>query len=606
MRPERSAQRLLSITRSKAKMYEYAVPEEEHIALPQQPEILFSLAVGLHGDGAAAIASNSVESGREIPAPETLTFSGIYFDAYLQSRLSDVGELEFPIFAAASYYLADNPGSAKVLVSRAEAPSDQLASGLAMLTYRLLRADYSDIRAAAYADFANRLIAQLSTYLNGEGGATEVLSRAALIRNEAYDRGDGRELLYADIVAAIVRKRIANAAATILPEASDVGIDVWRPYLSRPHFPRELWPSQQRICAANVLRGASCVIQMPTSAGKTRATELLLRSAFLSERASLGAIVCPFRSLCHDIRSDMSRAFAGDNVVLNEATDSFQQDVSIGDLLERKTILIVTPEKLLYLLRRTPALAGHIGVVVYDEGHQFDSGARGVTYELLLTSLKLLLAPETQVILISAVIANAAIVAGWLIGNEEAIVDGAGLLPTVRSVAFASWRDRLGRLEYVSPLDPDDIEFFVPRVIERIELALQGRERVRRYFPLAEDGTSVGLYLGLKLVSNGSVAIFCGRKDTAINLCASAVDLFRRTRAFGLPSAVSNEGEVAKLVSLFSQHLGEGAPTTAAATLEPISKLRVHRGRAVSLGINSADRFGLGAYPASFSGREHF
>ena len=29
-----------------------------------------------------------------------------------------------------------------------------------------------------------------------------------------------------------------------------------------------------------------------------------------------------------------------------------------------------------------------MGLAIYDEGHQFDSGARGVTYELLLTSLK--------------------------------------------------------------------------------------------------------------------------------------------------------------------------------------------------------------------------
>jgi helicase len=567
MRPERSAQRLLSITRSKAKMYEYDVPEEYHIALPQRPEILFSLAVGLLGDAAASIATDVIEGRREVTPPEALKFSGIYFDAYLQSRLSNVGEHEFPILAAASYYLADNPGSAKVLITRTGPPPPQVGSGLALLTYRLLGSDYSAVPTAPYANIANSLLAQLAAYLNGEGDAAEVILMAGAIRSEAYVSGDGRELLYADVVAAVVRKKISNSAAAILPEASGIGIEVWRSYLPRPHFPRELWPSQQRICAARVLRGESCVIQMPTSAGKTRATELILRSGFLSDRVSLAVVVCPFRSLCHDIRGDMSRAFAEDNVALNEATDSFQQDLSIDELLARKTILIVTPEKLLYLLRRTPELADQIGLVVYDEGHQFDSGARGVTYELLLTSLKLLLAGETQVILISAVIANAPRVAGWLIGNEEAIVDGAGLLPTVRSVAFASWRDRLGRLEYVSPLDPDDIEFFVPRVIERVELSLVGRETARRYFPTAEDGTSVGLYLGLKLVPSGSVAIFCGRKDTAVNLCASAVDVFRRTAAFDGPSEVSNEDEVAKLVALFSRHLGSSAPTTEAATL---------------------------------------
>jgi hypothetical protein len=183
-----------------------------------------------------------------------------------------------------------------------------------------------------------------------------------------------------------------------------------------------------------------------------------------------------------------------------------------------------------------PELAQHIGLVIYDEGHQFDSGARGVTYELLLNSLKLSLTENTQIVLISAVITNARKIAGWLINNEGAVVHGAGLMPTARRVAFASWQTQLGRLEYVSPLDPDDTEFFVPRVIDRVALRRLGRERTDRYFPQAEDGNSVGLYLGLKLVSKGSVAVFCGRKDTAVKLCEMAVDLFQRSDAFPSPS----------------------------------------------------------------------
>jgi superfamily II DNA/RNA helicase len=387
------------------------------------------------------------------------------------------------------------------------------------------------------------------------------------IREEAYHTGDGRELLYADIATALVRKKIANAARTILPDASGLPLQTWFPALQRASFPRELWPSQQRICAAGVLQGTSAVIQMPTSAGKTRATELILRSSFLSSRASLAVIVCPFRSLCHDIRGDMARAFAGENVVLNEATDSFQEDLTVEALWAQRTILIVTPEKLLYLLRRTPELAQHIGLVIYDEGHQFDSGARGVTYELLLTSLKLLLAENTQVVLISAVIANARNIAGWLIDDEDLIVDGAGLMPTARRVAFASWQSQLGRLEYVSPLDPDDTEFFVPRVIDRVTLRRLPGQRVDRYFPTPEDGSSVGPYLGLKLVSNGSVAVFCGRKDTAVNICAAAVDLFQRSDDFTKPVENSDPDEVAKLAALFATHIGAGAPSTKAAEL---------------------------------------
>jgi superfamily II DNA/RNA helicase len=567
MRPEANAQRLLSVTRAKAKMYEFDVPIEEHIALPQRPELLFSLAVGLLGDAAATIAGDETVVPREETTDQALLFAATYFEAYIESRLNGEVSVDFSVLGAAAYYLADNPGSAVVVARGMEPPPVGLGSGLALLVYRLILSNYEPIGRTVYGAYPDRVLAATSTYLSGVDGDDEALALMRAVRAEAYRSGDGRELLYADVAAAIVRKKIDNSARAILPEASDLPLDHWLPALGRDRFPRELWPSQRRICAAGVLRGDSAVIQMPTSAGKTRATELILRSGFLSDRASLAVIVCPFRSLCHEIRGDMVRAFAGENVVLNEATDSFQQDLDVEDLWQTRTILIVTPEKLLYLLRRTPELAQHIGLVIYDEGHQFDSGARGVTYELLLTSLKLSLAEQTQIVLISAVIANARNIAGWLIGDEAAVVDGAGLMPTARRVAFASRQTQLGRLEYVSPLDPDDTEFFVPRVIDRASLRLRPRERRVQYFPKAEDGTSIGLYLGLKLVSNGSVAVFCGRKDTAVKICEIAVDLFQRSDAFTPPVDESNPEEVEKLAALFAQHIGENAPAAEAANL---------------------------------------
>lgn len=567
MRPEANAQRLLSVTRAKAKMYEFDVPLEEHIALPQRPELLFSLAVGLLGDAAATIAADEAVVPREETTAQALLFAATYFESYIESRLNGEVSADFSVLGAAAYYLADNPGSAVVVARGMEPPPVTLGSGLALLVYRLILSNYEPIGQTVYGTNPDRVLAAMSSYLSGVDGPDDALAVIGGVRERAYMDGDGRELLYADIAAAIVRKKIENSARAILPESSSLPLDSWLQALGRDGFPRELWPSQRRICAAGVLEGDSAVIQMPTSAGKTRATELILRSGFLSDRASLAVIVCPFRSLCHDIRGDMARAFAGENVVLNEATDSFQQDLDVEDLWQTRTILIVTPEKLLYLLRRTPELAQHIGLVIYDEGHQFDSGARGVTYELLLTSLKLSLAEETQIVLISAVIANARNIAGWLISDEAAVIDGAGLMPTARRVAFASWQTQLGRLEYVSPLDPDDIEFFVPRVIDRVTLRLQPRERTPRYFPQTEDGSSIGLYLGLKLAANGSVAVFCGRKDTAVKVCETAVDLFQRTDAFTAPVDESDPEEVEKLAALFAQHIGEDAPAARAATL---------------------------------------
>ena len=291
MRPERTARRILATTRAKAKMYEFDVPLEEHIALPQSPNVLFSLAVGLLGDAAAEIADMSPGAEREPVSSETLTFSAIYFDAYLQSRLGDFAHVEFPILASACYYLADNPGSSKVLANQADPPPTALGSGLGLLTFRLLVGDYLELPGGGYRTPANRMLAALSAYLTGEGASEGVIEGAAGIRDEAYRSGDGRELLYADIVAAVIRKKIAAAAATILPGASRLPLELRQPFLGRPGFPRELWPSQRRICAAGVLSGTSALIQMPTSAGKTRATELILRRGF-----SLSAYPLPLSS----------------------------------------------------------------------------------------------------------------------------------------------------------------------------------------------------------------------------------------------------------------------------------------------------------------------
>jgi hypothetical protein len=42
-------------------------------------------------------------------------------------------------------------------------------------------------------------------------------------------------------------------------------------------------------------------------------------------------------------------AFAGENVALDEVSDSFLLDVDIAGVLAQRSVLIVTPEKMLYM-----------------------------------------------------------------------------------------------------------------------------------------------------------------------------------------------------------------------------------------------------------------
>lgn len=569
MRPDRKSNRLLGVTRSKAKMIEYHVPEEyQEIDLSLHPNKLFTISIGLLGDLAAAI-------NREEPDPDSLSelrtnlqFSARFFDSYLQSKLNETLDPYLVLLGSASYYLCDLPGSASVLAKRINGDCPDLdGDSLEDLLLWLLQADletYFDGAEGPFGGFIDGISKWVLQFFEDGNGEENLLDLATKLRDAVYEFGTPRQLLFGDVIAAVLRKKLENSAWKALPSYSGLPRDKWLHALQKDSFIKELWPAQHLLGQADVLKGESAIVQMPTSAGKTKATELILRSAFLAERVSLAIIIAPFRALCHEIKNSLVEAFHNEPTKVDELSDALQTDFEIAELLGHQQILVVTPEKLLYVLRHAPELAAHIGLLVFDEGHQFDSGTRGITYELLLTSLRSMIPEATQKVLISAVISNAEAVGEWLNG-EPNVVEGTTLIPTFRSVGFASWLDQLGRIEYVDSRDAEQGEFFVPRVIERFNLGRKKRERTDRFFPEKTDGQAIALYLSLKLVPNGSIAVFCGRKSTAASVCEKAVDIIERGAPLALPSDFSDAQEVERLRHLHVENLGADAPASQSA-----------------------------------------
>jgi POLQ-like helicase len=600
MKPEQSSNVLLAITRSKAKMFEYGLPESEHIHVPRDPARLLRLAVGMLGDGAAAVSRNGADAARVAELSSSLQFAARYFDAYAASKMAQAGDAHLLLLGSATYYLCDLAGSASVLVSRVPQAIDLEAGGLEQLLWWLLRGDFSfaieEVASPRYSERIRRVSRGLKSFYALDGQDEREPSAAAVsLRAAAYRDGTPRELLFADACCAIVSRRVEHSARRSLPQYSGLPLETWRPALVKRFFLRELWPAQRLLGQRQVLAGVSAVVQMPTSAGKSRSTELIIRSAFLSGRASLAVVVGPFRALCHEIRESLARAFRGEDVNVNELSDVFQRDFDLDELVAGRAILVMTPEKFVYVLRHFPELASRVGVVVLDEGHQFDTGPRGVTYELLVTSLKGMIPAAAQEVLISAVITNASDIAEWMIGDAGAVVAGADLLPTERSVAFSSWKAQLGQLHFVAPENPDRDEFFVPRVIRSSSLALRPRETKARRFPEKGDPQSVALYLGLTLVRNGAIAIFCGRKDTATGLCATLVDVADRGLAIPMPVAVSDGLEVERLAALYERNLGARAAAARGAKIGAFT----HHGNTphgVRLAVEHAIKEGLGKF----------
>jgi len=481
MKPESRSRTLLSITRSKAKMYEYGIPEEYHITITRDPTQLFMLTIGLLGDLSAYSNLESIDEKLLSDLAENLIFSAYFFDSYIQSHLRKDLDPYTMLLGSASYYLCGLPGSSWVLAKGVgEEPLDLGGSGLENLVCWLLQwrlTDYSNGSSELYSECISGISNSLCEFYRTGEGVDDLREFISSLRNRAYNNGTPRELLLADIICAILKKRIENSTWYSLPRYSEIPVEQWSSALRKRGFKPELWPAQHILGAQGVFKGKSAVIQMPTSAGKTTATQIVIRSAFLAERATLAVIVAPFRALCHEIKNSLLLAFRGEDVRINEMTDVLQRDFELKQLLGQKQILVVTPEKLLYVLRNNPEIAEHIGLLIYDEGHQFDSGIRGITYELLLTSLKSMVPKGIQTILLSAVIRNADSIGKWLIGEDCEIVYGTKLIPTHKTIAFASWLERRGQLQFINPEDPDEAEFFVPRVIEQQKLSLKAKER---------------------------------------------------------------------------------------------------------------------------------
>jgi len=605
MRPEGKSQRLLGVTRSKAKMWEYGVPEEDHIRIPDDPAQLFTLAIGLLGDLAARTNSKDADEDYLEVLRGYLSFSAHFFDAYLESRLKNDLDPYLTLLGSASYYLSDLPGSSLVLAKQLSRDGlDIECDGLEDLLLWLLQGDLSyslDRSSGLLGKQIAGISLSLTQFLLNGCSRDSLFKHASDLRTIAYDKGTPRQLLLADVICAVIKKRFKNSTWHCLPNYSNTSIEEWKPALLKETFIRELWPAQHLIGKHGVFLGKSAVIQMPTSAGKTKAVEIILRSSFIAERTSLAVIVAPFRALCQEIRNDLAAAFSNEPVNVNGLSDVLQMDFELAALLGRKQILIVTPEKLVYVLRHTPGLAAHIGLLIYDEGHQFDSGTRGITYELLLTSLKAVVPEPVQTILISAVISNASSVGNWLSGEDYVVVSGTNLVPTYRTLAFASWQDLRGRplaigwLRFVDPKKPDINEFFVPRVIEQSELQLKGREYKPRIFPERADGQAIALFLGLKLASSGSVALFCGTKATVSKLCNEVIDKYERGLALARPIEFSNREEVARLRYLHERNLGSQSTATMCTALGIFSH-HANSPHGIRLAVEHAMKEGLAKF----------
>lgn len=560
---------LIKVTHSKAKMYEYNIPIEEHISLDNnKPDELFTLMIGMLGDFCHDIINDETVNIEE--KINDLKVVADFFDTYKKSKLLEELDSYILLLGAVTFYLSNQQGSSNVLIKELDYSIDLNANSLDKLIYWLLNSNYTDVLSINNSFFNDEIINisdKVKSFFNN-GELNHLFEFLNLFRSKVYKLGSYREILFMDIIFSLVKIKYKNSTWANLPLYTGLDVNIWREIINKSSFIKEFWPSQHLLGKNEVFKGKSAVVQLPTSAGKTKSTEIIIRSSFLSERSSIAIIVAPFRALCNEIKNDLQYAFKDENINVNEFSDVLQVDIEIEELIDssKKSIFVSTPEKLYYLLKQYPELSSNIGLLIYDEGHQFDSGTRGVVYELLVSSLKKELEETAQVILISAVISNAETINNWLTSNNGVVVSGNNI-STNRSIAFSSWTTELGQLKFFNKENTQEELYFVPRVLSEETLSLIGRDRNERKFPDRNNNGQVATYLALNLIDNGSTAIFVPRQSSINTLAKDINDAYIRNLSIEPPLSKSNTIEVEKITNLYSKHFGENNEQTKLSSL---------------------------------------
>ena len=553
--------------RAKAKMYEYKVPESIHIEVEKQVKDLILLCIGIVGDVASEIIDITdppIELSDE--RKDELYFAARYFDSYFQSKLGKKMNPYYVLMGAVTYYFCDMNGSSKVMMGNLSELNDFQfsAGGLENIVIWLLDNNYKfDINTVdkKYINIVENIIEYHDIFFDCED-LVEIDFNS--IKSYLYQVGSDREILFTEIILAILKKKTYNSCIKLMPLYSGINLTAWIETFKNNMMIREMWASQILLGKDGIFKGKSGVIQMPTSSGKTTSVALTVQAAFLAQRTSVVIIVVPFRALCKEIVFDMESFFSFDESIsvteFSDIPEDSEFNVSITDSISKK-IFVMTPEKLAYILKQNKGIVEKINLIVFDEAHLFDDESRGTDYELLLTTINRYLKEDAQKILVSAVISNVEQLNSW-INKDGVVIKNNTIKTSERTVAFnVFYNNTHSNLYFVDPSRHLEEEFFVPRVVQPQKLAKIEHERKQRYFPDLKNSTQdVGIYYAIKLVGNGSIAIFCSKKDTVNHILKRFIELKDRGILLDEFNSLSDTTECSKISNLIKEHLGEESP----------------------------------------------
>ncbi|KPN75526.1 hypothetical protein AEA42_18460 [Shewanella sp. Sh95] len=312
-----------------------------------------------------------------------------------------------------------------------------------------------------------------------------------------------------------------------LPRLMDGDEDIVKKYIRLLAFDKnritELWTSQiDALDKALDSTTPGAVINMRTSAGKTRVAELAILQTLLGDPAAKVLYLAPFRSLAIEIEQTLSKTFDPLGFPVSHLYGGFRLSRSDTQLAESSSITIATPEKTRAMLRASPELMSQIGLIIVDEGHLLGANERYVRNELFLDHLRIISNKNnSRVLMLSAVLPNSEDISNWLTRNPNNVARS-NWKPSSERFGILQWQGNNVRIDWRG-----EYESFNPRFVQQIECNRQfdhgagiwkGR---RKPFP-ADKGEAIAAS-ALRLCTVGPVMIFSARANSIPGLASSSL-----------------------------------------------------------------------------------
>lgn len=452
-------------------------------------------------------------------------------------ELQDGARADALFFAAVAFYLGGYPASAVMMMRRADPQyweteaqraAQELLTRPARLTAASTRALVDSVRS----------------------GDVQVVDAAVAAAHtsvaRALDTGPEEWVAQRLHLALLQRFQQTNLRA-VLPDGA---MGKWDPlvasFLGRRQPVWDFFPSQIEAIDAGLLTSAqSYSLQMPTGAGKTALTETLIFDHLTRSPESKAVLLVPYRALARELRGSVGQHLNAmglrSRTVYGGTVPGIEESEDLGEI----RVIIATPEALTGLVGANPELLPEISLVVCDEGHLLDSGARGVGLELLLARLKAR-TPSPRMVFVSAIVPNVEEINTWL-GGSDATVVRSDYRPSIAEFAVLRPIGTGGRatigLELHEPstsvpsytlpgfLHPPDFYFTNPST---------GR---RNTYAFASTKTRA-VAAARKALTLGPVAIFAAEKGGARGVVGLANELLKQLEAgLDLPSPLNHVGD---------------------------------------------------------------